>query len=234
VSEAWAWLFLVGVALLGVALVLSPGSPLPAVEVLSPAPGEEVGLPFRVVLGGLPGGAELGVRLLDSYGRVLAEDAARADSSGRASLEIYYDLPASPEGRLEVFLPVPGLEEVVLTSRGIAFAEVPFRWIKVYFLDPQGRPFPLIRRVPPTTAVATQALELLTRGPSWRERVRGYWTALPQGVEILDLSISNGVAEVRLGGEWEELSSPLRRLATTQLEKTLLQFPTVFQVEVTG
>ncbi|RLE30140.1 hypothetical protein DRJ54_03345 [Candidatus Acetothermia bacterium] len=231
-SEAWVWLLMLGVALLGVALVVSPGGPLPQVAILSPAPREEVGLPARVVLGNLPGGAEIGVRLLDSYGRVLAEDAARADPAGQVTLEVYYDLPASPRGRLEVFLPVPGLDREVIAARRIKFSSVPYRWVKLYFLDPEGRPFPLIRRVPRTQTPATQTLQLLLRGPSWRERVRGYWTALPEGTALSDLSISAGVAEVRLAGGVEELSPELRTLALLQVEKTLLEFSTINQVRV--
>jgi len=229
-DQAWTWLVVLGLVVLGVAALAPQPLPLrPAI--LSPAGGAEVGLPARVALGNLPEGAEIGVRVLDSYGRLLGEDAARA-RGGRAELELYYDLPASPRGRLEVFLPLPGLEEKVLTSREVRFADVPYSWAKVYFLDPAGNPFPLIRRVPRTHAPARQAMELLLSGPTWRERLRGYWSALPEGTQLADVSISDGVAEVHLAGIPEEFSPQLSALATRQIEVTLLEFPTISQVQV--
>ncbi|KUK26154.1 MAG: Putative lipoprotein LpqB [Acetothermia bacterium 64_32] len=231
-SDAWPWLLLAALLGVGIFLVAEVGGPLPRPAILSPARGEEVGLPLRVSVGDLPPGAEVGVRLLDAYGRVLAEDAAVADPAGRASLALYYDLPASPRGRLELFLPVPGLEDRVLVARKVRFADVPYTWVKVYFLDPEGNPFPLIRRVPRTQGVGAQALELLLSGPTWRERARGYWSALPAGMELYSLSISSGVAEVWLAGKAGELSPELAALVLAQTEKTLVEFPTVHQVRV--
>lgn len=230
-NETWGWLLVVGLLIAGLAFVASTAGSLPQPTFLAPVPGTEVGLPARVVIGGLPQGGEIGVRLLDSYGRVLAEDAAR-ESGGKATLELYYDLPASPRGRLEAFMPIPGLDRKALATREVRFADVPYAWAKPYFLDLEGNPFPLIRRVPQTAAVATQALRILLRGPTWRERVRGYWTALPPGVELVDLSISSGVAEVRLRGGIGHLAPELRALALVQIEKTLQEFPTVSRVRV--
>ncbi len=228
-GEPWPWVLALGAVLL-VAL-LSPQGPLPHPKFVTPAPGAEVGLPARVVLQGLPDGAHVGLRILDSYGRVLVEDAAVA-KDGRAETELYYDLPASPRGRVEAFLPVVGLDHVVFASQAVHFAAVPYSWEKIYFLDPKGEPLPLIRRVPRTSAVATQALKLLLSGPTWRERARGYWSALPQGAELLEISISGGVAEVRLGRELLDLAPELRALAARQVEATLRQFPTVSEVRV--
>lgn len=228
-NEGWVWLLLLGLGVLAVAF-LTPG-PLPQPVILSPAPGGELGLPARVVVGNLPAGAEVGVRLLDSYGRLLAEDSAWA-AGGRAELKLYYDLPASRRGRLELFWPLPGLEERTLAARRVRFADVPYAWAKVYFLDPDGDPFPLIRRVPRTRTPARQALELLLAGPTWRERVRGYWSALPAGTRLVDVAISAGVAEVQLEGIPDEFSSQLSALAARQIELTLLEFPTISQVRV--
>lgn len=229
-GEPCTWILALGAVVLGIALLL-PQGPLPHPEFVAPVPDAAVGLPVRVVLTGLPDGAHVGLRVVDSYGRVLVEDEAVAEG-GRAETELYYDLPASPRGRVEAFLPVVGLEHIVLASRAVHFATASYSWRKIYFLDPQGEPFPLVRRVPRTSAVATQALELLLSGPTWRERARGYWSALPQGAELLEVSIARGVAEVRLGPELLDLAPELRALATRQVEATLLQFPTVSEVRV--
>jgi|GEM_PF-1318854 len=229
-GEPWTWILALGVIVLGAALLL-PQGPLPHPKFVAPAPGAEVGLPVRVVLTGLPDGAHVGLRVVDSYGRVLVEDEAVA-KDGRAETELYYDLPASPRGRVEAFLPVVGLDHIVFASQAVHFAVVPYSWAEIYFLDPQGEPFPLVRRVPRTSAVATQALKLLLAGPTWRERARGYWSALPQGAELLEISISGGVADVRLSPDLLELAPELRALAARQVEATLRQFPTVSEVRV--
>lgn len=220
------WLFLG--ALVTAGLLVSP-DPLPHPQLLSPA--REVGLPATVVLGGLPEGCEIGVRMLDSYDRVLVEDAGKA-AHGTLRLELYYDLPASQQGRIEAFLPCPGLDQVILASWPIRFKEVSYLWVKVYFLDGDGKPFPLIRRVPRTAAVATQALRLLLSGPTWREGERGFWSALPSGTELVGVTISAGVAEVWVDTPSGGLASELLSLARAQIEKTLLEFPTVSQVRV--
>ncbi len=229
-NESWVWLLLLGLTAVGVAAFLASGD-LDQPAILAPAPGAELGLPARVVLGNLPDGAEIGVRLLDSYGRPLGEGAARA-RGGRAELELYYDLPIGERGRLEVFTPLPGLEGKVLAAREVRFADVPYSWAKVYFLDPAGNPFPLIRRVPRTSTPARQAMELLLSGPTWRERLRGYWSALPEGARLADVSISGGLAEVRLTGIPDDFSSQLSALAAKQIELTLLEFPTISGVRV--
>lgn len=229
-NESWVWLLLLGLTVVGVVAFLASGT-FDQPVILSPAPGAEVELPAWVVLGGLPDGAEIGVRLLDSYGRLLGEDSARA-RDGRAELELYYDLPIGEWGRLEIFTPLPGRQGKPLSAREVRFADVPYTWTKVYFLDPAGNPFPLIRRVPRTPTPARQALGLLLSGPTWRERGRGYWSALPEGARLADVSISGGVAEVELAGIPGDLSPQLSALAARQIGLTLLEFPTISWVRV--
>ena len=229
-NGSWVWLLLLGLTVVGLAAFLASGT-LDQPVILSPAPGEEVGLPARVVLGNLPAGAEIGVRLLDSYGRLVGEDSVQA-RGGRAEVVLFYDLPIGERGRLEAFTPLPGLEGKPLAAREVRFADVPCTWVKVYFLDPGGNPFPLIRRVPRTPTPARQALGLLLSGPTWRERLRGYWSALPEGAQLADVSIRGGVAEVRLEGIPEALSPQLSALAAEQIALTLLEFPTISGVRV--
>lgn len=226
-DEIWPVLLLLGLGLgvLG-GLALCPRPPAPAI--LKPLPGETLGLPAEVSLAGLPDGAEVGVRLVDSFGRVLVEDSVRFRDD-RAGKPIYYDVPGGEEGRLELFVPAPGYEERVLRAVPVRFGERASSWIKVFFYDREGRLFPLIRRIPRTPGVATQALRCLLLGPTWRERVRGFWSAIPEGTEIVSLTIDEGVARVRLSFPDPSAAGP----AVPQVEATLLQFPTVSSVEVT-
>jgi hypothetical protein len=220
-----------GAILVVLVVALLPGQ-LPPVRFVSPPPESELPLPAEVVLTGARPGAEFGVRLVDDYGLILAEDAARADATGKIVLELYWGVPASDTGRLEVFAPLPGEEHKVITCRKVRLPELPCSWIAVYFLDQEGKPFPAVRRVPRTAAPASLALRILLAGPTWREGRYGYWSALPPGTELLGISIADGVATVRLDRRPAALAPELRALAKKQLELTLLRFPSVSQVAI--
>ena len=75
-------------------------------------------------------------------------------------------------------------------------------------------------------------MEVLLEGPSELETEVDVVSAIPEGTELLDLSISDGVATVDLSGEYESgggSASMFARLA--QVVYTLTQFPTVENVE---
>ena len=94
----------------------------------------------------------------------------------------------------------------------------------------------VLREVPSTKAVATAAVNALLSGPTDGEGKRGITTAVPEGSQLLGLSVDGGVATVDLSGEFESgggSASVLTRLA--QMVYTLTQFPSVksvvFQIE---
>lgn len=219
----WALLACVLVAALAVAVLPEPG-----LEIIAPRAGTDVGLPAQVTVTGAPDGTTVVVRLTDGFGRPLGEEAG-AVHDGRVALELYYDRPAGQRGWVEVFLPPA---EKAAARRPVTFAPVRDTWLRVYFLDAGGRAFPLIRRVPATPAVARAALEQLLDGPSWREQQRGYWSALPAGTRLEQVSLVGTTAEVVLSSQL--LASPrgLRRLACRQIELTLTTFPTIEAVRV--
>ncbi len=85
--------------------------------------------------------------------------------------------------------------------------------------------------MPETQAVARAALEELLAGPTPGEADAGLSTGIPEGTELLDLSIENGVATVDLSGAYDDGGGSLAmftRLA--QIVYTLTQFPTVQSV----
>jgi uncharacterized lipoprotein YmbA len=86
---------------------------------------------------------------------------------------------------------------------------------------------PVTARVPATTAVARAALQQLLAGAP-----DGFETALPPGVELEDVSVSNGIARATFS---RELGEP-PRTAQAQIVATLTQFPTVqaAAIEVSG
>jgi germination protein M len=94
----------------------------------------------------------------------------------------------------------------------------------------------VLREVPGTTAVARAAMNALLAGPGTAEAGRSISTAVPNGSQLLGLSIKDGVATVDLSSEFESgggSASVLTRLG--QVVYTLTQFPSVksvvFQIE---
>ncbi len=92
---------------------------------------------------------------------------------------------------------------------------------------------PVHRELPPRAGVARGALEQLFGGPTSDEAksIHAISSAVPEGTEVLGITISGGVATVDLSEEFESgggSASVLGRLA--QLVFTMTQFPTVDSV----
>lgn len=88
------------------------------------------------------------------------------------------------------------------------------------------------RLVPQTEAVGRVAMEELLGGPTGQEQEIGFSTQIPDGTELLDLSVADGVATVNLSSTFAEgggSATMFARLA--QVVYTLTQFPTVQSVE---
>jgi hypothetical protein len=94
----------------------------------------------------------------------------------------------------------------------------------------------VLREIPATKGVATAAVNALLAGPTDGESKREISSAVPDGSQLLGLSIADGVATVDVSAEFESgggSASVLTRLG--QMVYTLTQFPTVksvvFQIE---
>jgi spore germination protein GerM len=93
---------------------------------------------------------------------------------------------------------------------------------------------PVLREVPATKAVAKAALTTLLEGPQGAEMDGSptMYTAIPEGTELLGITIDSGVATVNLSGEFATgggTYSVLARLA--QVVYTLTQFASVDRVQ---
>ncbi len=92
--------------------------------------------------------------------------------------------------------------------------------------------FVVSRTASPTPRIGTAALESLLAGPDDAERVEGLQTQIPDGTQLLGLTIDKGVASVDLTSEYESgggSASMSMRLA--QVVFTLTQFPTISSVQ---
>jgi germination protein M len=88
------------------------------------------------------------------------------------------------------------------------------------------------RSIDPTPAVGRAAMEDLLAGPPDAERLEGIQTQIPDGTELLGLTVDKGIASVDLTSEFESgggSASMSMRLA--QVVYTLTQFPTVKGVQ---
>jgi hypothetical protein len=98
---------------------------------------------------------------------------------------------------------------------------------QVWFVNDDGL-FVTYRTEPATQRVGTAALESLLAGPDDFEDGYGLSTAVPDGTQLLGLTITDGIATVDLTSEFESgggSASMQARLA--QVVYTLTQFPTV-------
>ena len=111
--------------------------------------------------------------------------------------------------------------------------------VEVWFQEP-GPPKLMQNHedIAPTQAIATEAMELLLAGPSMDLREGGIGTSIPEGTELLGLTIDQNekVATVDLGGQFEAGGgSTSMRMRVAQVVFTLTQFDTInavrFQID---
>ncbi len=106
--------------------------------------------------------------------------------------------------------------------------------LQVYFLVEGEELFAVERQVPQTQAVARAALEELLSGPTQVEQGQNIGTEIPAGVSILGLEIENGTARADFSSELDAGVAGSARVTAIrqQIERTLLQFESVNQVEI--
>jgi hypothetical protein len=101
--------------------------------------------------------------------------------------------------------------------------------VLVYFLRDER--LGVAARIAETDGVGAEAVEALLEGPSETERDAGLATAVPEGTELLGLSIADGVATVDLSGAFAEGGGSLSMQSrVAQVVYTLTQFPSVERV----
>ena len=111
--------------------------------------------------------------------------------------------------------------------------------MRVYFLIDEvagdGGPFvrPVARQIGPTSAVGKAAVNELIAGTTTEERAGtpAISGGMPDGTELLGLTIADGTARVDLSSEIEDVGGTFGETAVlAQLVFTLTQFPTVDEV----
>jgi spore germination protein GerM len=129
---------------------------------------------------------------------------------------------------------------LVFVAAAFYFHAIQVKKVDVYFsndiFDPEitcENVFPVERTVS-KAAPARAALEELLKGPSEAERKEGYGTGINKGVRIQKLVIAGGTALADFSPQLEyQVGGSCRiSLIRKQIEKTLLQFPSVSKVVI--
>ena len=94
--------------------------------------------------------------------------------------------------------------------------------------------FPVTREIPETLAVGRASINELLEGPTEEEIEEGYFTNIPEGVEILSITVEEGVATIDFNSLLEEGVGGSCRVNSirAQIEETLKQFSTVDSVVI--
>jgi len=216
------------------------------IQVLSPHPNEEIGIPLFVVGKARVFENQLNVRLKDATGKVLVQELITAQSSqgnafGSFTKAIDYPKPTTPNGVLEVYdLSSKDGTEIDKVSIPIKFEDVVSSTLTVYFgFSKNGESaancnvvFPVTRKIPKAEAVARGALEELLKGPTLEEREQGFFSSINPGVVIQKLTIENGTAKVDFDETLEKGVGGSCKVAAirAQITETLKQFSAVKKV----
>lgn len=92
---------------------------------------------------------------------------------------------------------------------------------------------PITRTVFDTKNLAEASLRLLLEGPTDAEIDNGYTSSIPRGVWLNSVKIEDGVASADFSKELSSTAGSCNVIAiTSQIEKTLLQFPTIKKVKI--
>ncbi len=111
--------------------------------------------------------------------------------------------------------------------------------VKVYFVKQStnmsdcSKVAPITRYITKTPQVAGATLAQLISGPSREEKKLGYVSEIPSDSWVYSIAITNGFALVNFSKEIDVGGGSCHKTALrAQIEKTLLQFPTVKTVEI--
>jgi germination protein M len=105
---------------------------------------------------------------------------------------------------------------------------------RVFFLEGSGKYLvPVTIAAPWTEGIGRTALNKLIAGPTPAQEMRfGLAPVLPPATEVLGLTIRDGLARVDLGGSFLDYDTGMEREVINSVVFTLLQFPTVEEVEI--
>lgn len=134
--------------------------------------------------------------------------------------------PPSPEEELP-----KGEEEEVDEEEAFPEDMLP---LTIYLLDGKGKYLiPVTIPVPWTESVGQTSVEKLIEGPTPSQEMRfGFTSPIPPTAEVRGLNIRDGLARIDLSAEFLEYDPGKERDVLDSIIFTMLQFPTVNEVEI--
>lgn len=184
-------------------------------------------------------------KLTDAAGLTLTSGFVTADSGEVGSMtpfriEKAFTTPRASSGFLEVFSTSARDGSVIDLVRLPVRFSAQTRTVTVFFSDTRRDPqtlscettYPVERSIPVTPAPARAALEQLLSGTTREEVLRGFVSNIPDNVRILSLVIDGDTALVNFSTELRSAGSCRITAIRSQIENTLLQFPTIKSVEI--
>ncbi|HLD71800.1 MAG TPA: Gmad2 immunoglobulin-like domain-containing protein, partial [Candidatus Peribacteraceae bacterium] len=212
------------------------------INVSSPAEHDVISSPVMITGEARVFENEFNYRVKDTDGTVLAEGHATALSPdmglfGPFSIETEFDEPIGASGTIEVFnfSAKDGSEEnMVIVPVEFGDGSQTMN-VNVFFGHESADPnascedvFAVRRIVPKTSSVALAALQELVKGPTETEMDEAMFSSLPMGTSVKGLVINDGTARVTFDSKMKFVAgSCLVQAIRAQVERTLMQFPTV-------
>ncbi len=99
---------------------------------------------------------------------------------------------------------------------------------RIISMDDCDEVVPVTRLVPKTTAVATEALRELLKGPTEAEKAQGFTSVIPAGSKLNSLNLVNGEARADFNAATESGGGSCSMSArVAEIRSTLLAFPTI-------
>ncbi|CAN5728912.1 hypothetical protein BH23CHL2_BH23CHL2_32970 [soil metagenome] len=150
-----------------------------------------------------------------------------------ATEDVAGDDPTITTGSPTATIPLPTPDTTATSTESLAATatEADEVTLNVYFIRDEHLTVGH-RTIPHTLAVGTAAMQALLAGPSQFESELGFSSAIPEGSDLLGLTIEDGIATVDLSAEFESGGGSFSVSARlVQVIYTLTQFPTVDAVE---
>ncbi len=162
---------------------------------------------------------------------------------GPFGAEVFYPEPKGTSGTVEVFeYSAEDGSELSLVRIPITFQPVETQTITLFFSNSREDPdatlcevvYPTERRIAKTEDPMRGTILALLEGPTTSEAQAGFFTSINGGVELLDLTLAQGVVTANFSAQMQhELGGSCRVSAIrSQITETLKQFPGVTEVVI--
>lgn len=225
------------------------------IKVTSPLP--DVSIKSPITISGEARGnwyfeASFPIQLLDADGKILAQKPVAAKGSWMTSnfvpfsISLSFPTPTTQTGTIVLMNDNPSGNPATQSK---LFIPVRFSGVdmsattdlKVYFLTSNAAKkdcsdvTAITRTVPKTLGVAEAAIDQLLLGPTTTEKTAGYISPIPTKTTLNKITILNGIATVDFNDSLDVgVAGSCNVIAIrSEIEKTLLQFPSVTKVIIT-